>query len=669
MKNFHTEWEKITSDNFILDSICHHHIEFINNIEPVQNNFNVVSVFNEKETEIVSAQIDKLLKMKALEIVEPVKDQFLSPIFLRLKKNGEYRLIFNLKKLNEFIEYHHFKMDTFESTVKIIKKDCYLASIDLRHAYHSVPIAKEHQKFLRFLWNGKIFQYTCLPFGISSAPRVFTKIMKPVYAKLRALGFTNIGYIDDSLLCGDSIEECEVNVKTTIELMTTLGFFINTEKSVLKPSKIIIFLGHIIDTEKMLVYLTDEKKHNIISECKNLICKSTAKIRQVAKVIGLIVSSFSAVQYGKLFYRNLENKKILALKVSKGNFDNEMFISDDMKEELNWWIENIPHQVRHISHGNAELTIKTDSSMKGWGAVLEETEIGGRWKDSEKQKHINYLEIMAIYLAIKSFLHIIKGKHIKILTDNSTAVSYISNMGGTKAKDCNQLSKEIWLFCISNKIWLTCTHIAGKDNIQADRKSRIFEDQLEWSLDKNVFSQLKKAWGKPSIDLFASRLNNQVERFCSWKPDPNCSFVDAFSLDWTQFDFIYLFPPFSLLSRCICKIREDKAKGILIAPLWLTQAWFPRLMELLIDYPLILPRSKYLLSLPHSQTVHPLHKKLVMIACLVSGETLDNEVFLRKQRTSSYNLGNQELGNNTKDIFTNGFSTVIKRKLITFKIL
>ncbi|CAG2210062.1 unnamed protein product [Mytilus edulis] len=189
-----------------------------------------------------------------------MKDQFLSPIFLRPKKNGEYRMILNLKKLNEYIEYHHFKMDTFESAIKLVTSKSFMASIDLRHAYYSVPIAEEHQKFLRFYWNGKLFQYTCLPNGISSAPRIFTKLLKPVYSSLRVLGHVNVGYIDDSLLLGETIEECNKNVNDTIELMSKLGFVIHEDKSVFQPSKQIIFLGNIIDSENMIITLTADKK-------------------------------------------------------------------------------------------------------------------------------------------------------------------------------------------------------------------------------------------------------------------------------------------------------------------------------------------------------------------------------------------------------------------------
>ena len=71
--------------------------------------------FNEKETLIIQNEIQKLLDISVLIVVKNSEEQFLSPIFLRPKPNGEYRMIMNLKKFNEFVPYHHFKMDTFET--------------------------------------------------------------------------------------------------------------------------------------------------------------------------------------------------------------------------------------------------------------------------------------------------------------------------------------------------------------------------------------------------------------------------------------------------------------------------------------------------------------------------------------------------------------------------
>lgn len=92
-------------------------------------------------------------------------------------------MILNLKKFNESVEYHHFKMDSFEKSLSLTKKKrMFLATLDLRHAYYSVHMAEEHQKYLCFRWKDKILQYTCLPNGLASAPRLFTNIMKPFFS-------------------------------------------------------------------------------------------------------------------------------------------------------------------------------------------------------------------------------------------------------------------------------------------------------------------------------------------------------------------------------------------------------------------------------------------------------------------------------------------------------
>ena len=87
----------------------------------------------------------------------------------------------NLKQLNEHVAYHHFKMDTIQTALKLIRPACHMASIDLKDAYYSVPVADEDRKLLKFQWGDRYFQFTCLPNGLACAPRLFTKLLKPVY--------------------------------------------------------------------------------------------------------------------------------------------------------------------------------------------------------------------------------------------------------------------------------------------------------------------------------------------------------------------------------------------------------------------------------------------------------------------------------------------------------
>ena len=82
-----------------------------------------------------------------------------------------------------------------------------------------------------------------------------------------------------------------------------------------------------------------------------------------------------------------------------------------------------------------------------------------------------------------------------------------------------------------NDVWTTCSHVSSKVNLLADAASSKFNDIHEWNED--AFKELCKEFGVPSIDLFASRLNKQVPRFCSWKPYPDSEHFDAFSIYWS----------------------------------------------------------------------------------------------------------------------------------------
>ena len=145
--------------------------------------------------QLIASEIHKLLSRNVIEPTGHTRGEIISDIFLRSKKDGSHRIILNLKKLNEYSSKVHFKMDTFQTVIKLIEKDCFMASIDLKDAYYSVPIEREDRKFLWFIWQGSLFQFTCLPNGLSCAPRKFTKLLKPVLSNLHLRGHNSSAYM------------------------------------------------------------------------------------------------------------------------------------------------------------------------------------------------------------------------------------------------------------------------------------------------------------------------------------------------------------------------------------------------------------------------------------------------------------------------------------------
>ena len=119
----------------MLDIILNCHIEFIDN-PPVQNGSPYQRIFDKNQVNILEKEINNLLSIGVIKQVAFDEHQYISPIFIVPKRDqNEYRMILNWKELNEYIELHHFKMETFESALKLIKPFSYFASIDLRHAY------------------------------------------------------------------------------------------------------------------------------------------------------------------------------------------------------------------------------------------------------------------------------------------------------------------------------------------------------------------------------------------------------------------------------------------------------------------------------------------------------------------------------------------------------
>lgn len=174
-------------------------------------------------------------------------------------------------------------------------------------------------------------------------------------------------------------------------------------------------------------------------------------------------------------------------------------------------------RIRFRTHGKIDIEIACDASKKGWGAVCNKITTQGLWTAREQEKHISELELLAVKFALKVFESQLSGKYVKILSDNTTAVCYINSQGGTKSPTCNDITCDIWSWCIENNTWLTASHIPGIQNTDADRESRKFNERTEWQLNPDIFSKIRDLRVTPEIDLFATRVNRQLDRFASWK--------------------------------------------------------------------------------------------------------------------------------------------------------
>ncbi len=618
LPRFIEAWRSITNDPQILQIVTRGvSIEF--NTIPTQDKPACTHV-SQDEAPHIDREVQKLLELGVIEKCRKTKGEYVSTVFTRVKKDGvSRRMIINLKPIKQYIKYRKFKMDTFRSCLNLVHQNDYCASIDLSDAYYTVPLHKKYKKYVRFIWKGIRYQYRVLAMGLSSAPRQFTKLLKPVMAHLQRQQIAISAYLDDLFITGSTREKCMQDVQRTIQVLRQLGFAVNESKSVVRPTQVISHLGFEINTLDMTVKLGHDKLARLQARAIPLL-KPKHTIRQVMSFIGTAEACVIAVEHGHLHKHFLERSKNRAMEAAGGNLNTKMTISSKAREEVIWWTQYDNEDPSSIIKAPVAAVLHADASDEGWGAVSGNLHANGRWFSHEQELHINAKELLAIEFGLKALFQKRSNIHIQIFSDNTTAVAFVRRMGGCKSLPCLRIALRIWNWAIERRIWLSIAHVPGLENTRADSQSREFNDKTEWKLQEAVFQDICAVFGVyPTIDLFASRLNYQLPRFVSWNPEPDAIATDAFSLIWSQ-EIYYIFPPFSLIGRVVNKVVADRTRAVMIVPEWPTQHWWAILQELMEAPPLKLPSSRTLLYLPFDRrAIHPLSHKLKLQACLVFG--------------------------------------------------
>ena len=308
------------------------------------------------------------------------------------------------------------------------------------------------------------------------------------------------------------------------------------------------------------------------------------------------------------------------------------------------------------------------------GAVCRGIRTGGQWCQEERGMHINILELLAVKLALLTFIKTNNIKSIHFQIDNKTAISYLLKMGGTKSQSMIKISKEIWDILFKKNITISAEYLPSALNQEADWESRHHKDSSDWKLCPLTFHQIGCQMGHPSIDLFASRLCHQLDNYLSWKPDPYSKGVDAMQHIWSSQlgHILYAFPPYSLIPRVLHKVIQDQVHTlILIAPVWQAQPWYPSLLQLSVKNPILLPQSQSLLSSPTGEVQPLLQNQTLRLAAWKISNL--NPYLIQGYQNRLPSLSVTHADQNRILITTrpgeNGLAGVLRNKLIQFNVL
>ena len=385
------------------------------------------------------------------------------------------------------------------------------------------------------------------------------------------------------------------------------------------------------------------KYSNRCGLCENILSKDLIRFRELARLLGNVAWAIPAIPFAQAHARQLQNFFITRSASSELNFS--VRLSDEARADVFWWRDNISRANGKLIFPDCHETILSDASLKGWGAFSAGQGTHGPWSVEDRGRHINELELIAAFNALKAFLGKETNIAVNIFLDNMTAVAYINKGGGSRSRTLTQIASELLSWCEARSISIQASFIPGKNNIEADFLSRLNQDPSDWMLDKLIFAHILDLFGV-EIDLFAATWNRQLPKFVSWKPQPEAFAVNAFTFSWKGLS-AYAFPPFNIISLCLEKVRKERAEIVLVTPLWQGQHWFPTALEMAADVPRIIPPHNDLLLSP-TGSGHPLCNSMALVVWSISGKPSRVKVFRNLCATSSFEESVEPLELRTK---------------------
>ena len=334
LQRYYNNWLNLTNDKFVLSVIASgYKLQFLNRPKVPSPTISTPSSTNYLK---IKNEICRLLNYGAIVKTSFNDDQYVSRVFVREKANGKSRLILDLKNLNKNINKIHFRMEDRVYIQKMISKDDFLVSIDLKDAFLSINLHPSSCKFTVFQFNNCRYMYKMLPFGLTSAPRVFSKVLRPVVTQLRSLGIKITAYLDDILIAASSKEICFNHLGIAMKLLQNLGFIINFEKSHMIPTKEIQHLGYIWDSQTMTLALPLEKIQKIVTSASKLLEMKEISLRQLSSFLGMAVSCSPGYDLAPLHYRHIQFCLIKYLHKCQ-DWDTKIFLTEGASKEIIWW--------------------------------------------------------------------------------------------------------------------------------------------------------------------------------------------------------------------------------------------------------------------------------------------------------------------------------------------
>ena len=509
--------------------------------------------------------------------VEEVTEQpyVCSPVSVVENSAGKKRLVVNLRHINRFLRKRKFKFEDLRIAMMLFERGELMFNFDLKSGYHHVDIAVHHRKYLGFEWEQHFYVFTVLPFGLASAPYVFTKLLRPLVKLWRSKGFKSLMYLDDGIVAvkgKESAEKASVWVKNSLQCA---GFVINDSKSVWIPSHCVTWLGFSVDLLGGRVFVPQEKLEALVSLVRDSLTFNSLRAKHIASIVGKIISMGIALgPVSRFMTRNL-----YALLDSRSAWCDVLRVSPQARMELEFWVNCLHHySSQPIWHSpSAVRVVYSDASDTGYGGYTVEHGVHvaqGSWSPEEAIQSSTWRELVAVSRVLISIASKLRNMRVRWFSDNQNVVRILQV--GSRKPHLQEQAMKVFETCISYQIRLEPDWLPREENELADFISRIV-DYDDWQVNPELFYGLDGVWGPHSVDRFADDYNSHLPRFNSRFACPRSEAVDAFTVDWGGGENNWWCPPPGLVVRVVRHAEVCHATGTLIVPYWKSAPFWPLL--------------------------------------------------------------------------------------------
>ena len=465
--------------------------------------FNTSPINNWKGAVINASEVSKYLKKELSfhSVVGPfdvnpfVAPAGVSPLNTRDKKDSdEKRIILDLsypdglavnegiaadKYLGVKIEWHLPTVDSLANIMIKKGKGCLLFKRDLRRYYRQIFVCPGDVHLLGYIFDGKLYFDCTLPMGMTSSCFIAQRVSSSLTFIMHCRNVEIVNYIDD-LGGADTPDKAWESFEDLGAMLKSLGI-LESEAKATPPCTEMVFLGICLNSVNQTLSISQDRVREIVCLTDKWLQKSSASLKELQSLIGVLSFAASVVREGRLFF-----SRLLTLLKSCPK-DKPITLSDDAKKDILWWnkfcaefngIEAIPSDI----WSKPDEIFSTDACLTGVGGWCSLHYFHFVIPDSiiRSGKFVNQFELYAVLMAVRAWKHLFESKNILVYCDNSTTVSVLQS-GKSSCSFMQNCLREIRFWSAKNKFRLRAVHIDGVSNRIADALSR-------WHLSDNFKS-------------------------------------------------------------------------------------------------------------------------------------------------------------------------------------